>query len=56
MQSSENVLKQTAAPKVSAHPSSASFGKKTKIGHFLRFLIKETKEKWLKEKAEFPDL
>ena len=37
VKSSENILTQTAAPKVPAKPSSGKFSKDTKIGHFLKF-------------------
>ena len=36
-QSSENILTQTAGPKVPEKPSSGKFSKDTKIGHFLKF-------------------
>ena len=49
MQSSDKILAQTAAPEVLATPSYGQFGKDTKIGHFLKFFIGETKEKSLKK-------
>ena len=44
-QSSENILAQTAAPKVPAVSSFGQFSKVTKIGHFLRFSKGGTKGK-----------
>ena len=49
MQSSDNILPQTAAPKVLATPSYGQFGKDTKIGHFLKFFIAGTKGKSIKK-------
>ena len=45
VQSSDNIVPQTAAPKVPASPSYGKFGKDTKIGHFLKFFIGGTKGK-----------
>ena len=53
MQSSENILAQTAPPKVLAVPSSSRFGKDTKIGHFLKFFKGGTKGKSQKKEADF---
>ena len=44
-QSSENILAQTAAPKVPAVSSFGQFSKVTKIGHFLRLSKGGTKGK-----------
>ena len=56
VQSSENVLTQTAPQKVLAKPSSSKFSKDTKIGHFLKFFKGGTKGKSLKKWAEFGGL
>ena len=53
MQSSENILAQTAPPKVLAVPSSSRFSKDTKIGHFLKFFKGGTKGKSQKKEADF---
>ena len=45
MQSSDNILPQTAHPKVLATPSYGQFCKDTKIGHFLKFFKGGTKRK-----------
>ena len=45
----DNILPQTAAPKVPASPSYGQFRKDTKIGHFLKFFKGGTKGKWLKK-------
>ena len=45
VQSSENILAQSAPPKVLAVLSSSRFGKDTKIGHFLKFFKGGTKGK-----------
>ena len=52
MQSSDNIVPQAAALKVSAIPSNGQFRKDTKIGHFLKFLKRGTKGKSLKKWAE----
>ena len=52
VQSSGNIVPQTAALKVPAIPSNGQFGKDTKIGHFLKFFKGGTKGKSLKKKAE----
>ena len=52
VQSSDNIVPQTAALKVSAIPSDGQFGKDTKIGHFLKFFKGGTKGKSLKKQAE----
>ena len=52
VQSSDNIVPQTAALKVPAIPSNGQFGKDTKIGHFLKFFKGETKGKSLKKQAE----
>ena len=52
MQSSDNIVPQTAALKVPAIPSNGQFRKDTKIGHFLKFFKGGTKGKSLKNKAE----
>ena len=52
VQSSENILTQTAAPKVPAKPSSGKFSKDTKIGHFLKLFKGGTKGKSFKKWAE----
>ena len=49
VQSSENILTQTAPQKVLAKPSSSKFSKDTKIGHFLKFFKGGTKGKSLKK-------
>ena len=51
MQSLENILTQTAAPKVPTKPSSSKFSKDTKIGHFLKFFKGGTKGKSFKKWA-----
>ena len=43
VQTSETILRQTAAPKVPAKPSFDKFGKDTQIAHFLRFFKGGTK-------------
>ena len=45
-------MPQTAALKVPAIPSNGQFRKDTKIGHFLKFFKRGTKEKSLKKWAE----
>ena len=45
----DNILPQTAAPKVPAIPSYGQFCKNTKIGHFLKFFKGGTKGEWLKK-------
>ena len=52
VQSSDNIVPQTAALKVPAIPSNSQFGKDTKIGHFLKFFKGGTKGKSLKKQAE----
>ena len=52
VQSSGNIVPQTAALKVPAIPSNGQFGKDTKIGHFLKFFKGGTKGKSLKKQAE----
>ena len=52
MQSSDNIVPQTAALKVPAIPSNGQFRKDTKIGHFLKFFKGGTKGKSLKKYAE----
>ena len=52
VQSSDNIVPQTAALKVPAIPSNGQFGKDTKIGHFLKFFKGGTKGKSLKKQAE----
>ena len=52
VQSSENIVPQTAALKVPAIPSNGQFRKDTKIGHFLKFFKGGTKGKSLKKQAE----
>ena len=52
VQSSENILTQTAPPKLPAKPSSSIFSKDTKIGYFLKFFKGGTKGKWFKKWAE----
>ena len=52
MQSSDNIVPQTAALKVPAIPSNGQFRKDTKIGHFLKFFKGGTKGKSLKKEAE----
>ena len=52
MQSSDKIVPQTAALKVPGIPSNGQSRKDTKIGHFLKFFIGGTKEKWLKKEAE----
>ena len=49
MQSSDNIVLQTAALKVPDIPSNGQFRKDTKIGHFLKFFKGGTKEKSLKK-------
>ena len=56
VQSSENILTQTAPQKVLAKPSSSKFSKDTKIGHFLKFFKGGTKGKSLKKWANVGDL
>ena len=48
MQSSDNIVPETAALKVPAIPSNGQFRKDTKIGHFLKFFKEGTKGKSLK--------
>ena len=55
VQSSDNVVPQTAALKVPATPSNDQFRKDTKIGHFLKFFKGGTKEKSLKKQTELAD-
>ena len=45
VQSSDNILAQTASPKVLAIPSYVQFRKDSKIGHFLKYFIGGTKGK-----------
>ena len=52
VQSSENIVPETAALKVPAIPSNDQFCKDTNIGHFLKFFKGGTKTKWLKKQAE----
>ena len=52
VQSSDNIVPQTAALKVPAIPTNGQFRKDTKIGHFLKFFKGGTKEKSLKKQAE----
>ena len=52
VQSSDNILTQTAGPKMPAKPSSGKFSKETKIGHFLKFFKGGTKGKSLKSLAD----
>ena len=52
VQSSDNIVPQTAALKVPAIPSNDQFRKDTKIGHFLKFFKRGTKGKSLKKQAE----
>ena len=52
VQSSDNIVPQTAALKVTAIPSNGQFRKDTKIGHFLKFFKGGTKGKSLKKQAE----
>ena len=52
VQSSDNIVPQTAALKVPAIPSNGQFGKDTKIGHFFKFFKGGTKGKSLKKQAE----
>ena len=52
VQSSDNIVPQTAALKVPAIPSNGQFCKDTKIGHFLKFFKGGTKGKSLKKQAE----
>ena len=49
VQSSDNIVPQTAALKVPAIPSNGQFRKDTKIGHFLKFFKGGTKRKSLKK-------
>ena len=56
VQSSENILTQTAPQNVLAKPSSSKFSKDTKIGHFLKFFKGGTKGKSFKMWADFGDL
>ena len=51
-QSSDNIVPQTAAPKVLASPSYGQFGKGNKIGHFLKFFKGGTNGKSPKKWAE----
>ena len=52
VQSSDNIVPQTAALKVPAIPTNGQFRKDTKIGHFLKFFKGGTKGKSLKKQAE----
>ena len=52
VQSSDNIVPETAALKVPAIPSNDQFCKDPKIGHFLKFFKRGTKGKWLKKQAE----
>ena len=52
VQSSDNIVPQTAALKVPAIPSNDQFRKDTKIGHFLKFFKGGTKGKQLKKQAK----
>ena len=52
VQSSDNIVPQTAALKVPAIPSNGQFRKDTKIGHFFKFFKGGTKGKSLKKQAE----
>ena len=52
VQSSDNIVPQTAALKLPAIPSNGQFCKDTKIGHFLKFFKGGTKGKSLKKQAE----
>ena len=52
VQSSDNIVPQTAALKVPAIPRYGQFSKDTKIGHFLKFFKGGTKGKSLKKQAE----
>ena len=52
VQSSENIVPQTAALKVLAIPSNGQFRKDTKIGHFMKFFKGGTKGKSLKMQAK----
>ena len=52
VQSSDNIVPQTAALKVPAIPSNGQFCKDTKIGHFLKFFKRGTKGKSLKKQAQ----
>ena len=52
MQSSDNIVPQTAALKVPAIASTGQFRKDTKMGHFLKFFQGGTKGKSLKKYAE----
>ena len=52
VQSSDNIVSQTAALKVPAIPSNDQFCKDTKIGHFWKFFKGGTKGKSLKKQAE----
>ena len=52
VQSSENILMQTAGPKVPQKPSSRKFSKDTKIGHFLKIFKGGTKGKSFKKWGE----
>ena len=56
VQSSENILMQTAPQNSLAKPSSSKFSKDTKIGHFLKFFKGGTKGKSLKKWADFGGL
>ena len=51
MQSSDNIVPQTAALKVPAIPSNDQFRKDTKIGHFFKFFKGGPKGKTLKKQA-----
>ena len=52
LQTSANILAQTAAPKVHAEQSCAKFCKSAKIAHFLRFCIGGTKGKSPEKQAD----
>ena len=56
VQSSENILTQTALPKLPAKSSSSQFSKDTKIGHFLKFFKGGTKGKSFKKWADLGGL
>ena len=53
LQSSENILTQTAPQNALAKPSSRKFSKDTKIGHFLKFFKEGTKGKSFKKWVDF---
>ena len=56
MQTSDNILTQTAPPKLPAKPSYGKSSKATQIGHFRRFCIGGTKGKPPKKKADLRGL